>query len=255
MRRIFTLTVLCAAAVGCGQATSDVFYGTVGNPTGGKLVSIEVNSGNKVTITPIGEMGAFGCNALARSSDGTLYTVCGLGLFKPDQPQQLATVDPKTGRATTFGKGVTGLAVMSLEFAPDGTLYAVGDGNPASPTFNSLYTVDVKSGEFAPVGPTGVPAPDFFMDFAFDSSGTMYGATSRGLFTIDRKSGTATKVTDFVGGGDIMGLAYNADHNKLYATEYRPSNSAMYTVDTKTGFLTPVAAMGFPLAHGLVPSK
>jgi hypothetical protein len=52
-----------------------------------------------------------------------------------------------------------------------------------------------------------------------------------------------------------MGLAYNADHNKLYATEYRPSNSAMYTVDTKTGFLTPVAAMGFPLAHGLVPGK
>jgi hypothetical protein len=26
-------------------------------------------------------------------------------------------------------------------------------------------------------------------------------------------------------------------------------------VDTKTGFLTPVAAMGFPLAHGLVRGK
>jgi DNA-binding beta-propeller fold protein YncE len=73
------------------------------------------------------------------------------------------------------------------------------------------------------------------------------------LFTIDLKTGTATKVTDFVGGGDIMGLSYNAKQDKLYATDYKSPNSALYLVDTKTGFLTPMAAIGYPLSHGLVP--
>jgi hypothetical protein len=141
--------------------------------------------------------------------------------------------------ATTFGIVVDGLQVVALEFAPNGTLYAVGDTNPASSTFNSLYTVDEKSGTFTRVGSTGVPPPEFFMDFAFDSRGTMYGATGHGLFTIDPKTGTATKVVDFVGGGDISSLSYNAKQDKLYATDFKIPNSALYLIDTQTGFLKP----------------
>jgi DNA-binding beta-propeller fold protein YncE len=144
---------------------------------------------------------------------------------------------------------------MGLEFSPDGTLYAVGDANPASPTFNSLYTVDVKTGAFTRVGSTSAPAPEFFMDFAFDQKGTMYGATSHMLFTIDPKTGTATKVADFVGGGDIMGLSYDAKKNRLYATDWKAPNSALYLVDVQTGFLTPVGAVGYPMSHGLVPTS
>jgi DNA-binding beta-propeller fold protein YncE len=91
------------------------------------------------------------------------------------------------------------------------------------------------------------------MDFAFDSHGTMYGASSHELFTIDPKTGIATKVVDFVGGGDIMGLAYNAKRDKLYATDFKTPNSALYVVNTQTGFLTPMASIGYPLSHGLVP--
>ena len=145
--------------------------------------------------------------------------------------------------------------MMGLEFAPDGTLYAVGDANGASPTFNSLYKVDLTSGVFTRIGATGVPPPGFFMDFAFDRSGTMYGATSKELFTIDLKTGTATKVVDFVGGGDVMGLSFDANQDTLYATDWKAPISALYRVDIRTGFLTPVAAMGYPLAHGLVPSN
>jgi DNA-binding beta-propeller fold protein YncE len=168
--------------------------------------------------------------------------------------QQLSTIDPKTGHATLFGSEVYNLQVMGLEFAPDGTLYAVGDANRASPTFNSLYKADLKTGEFTRIGSTGVPDPEFFMDFAFDSRGIMYGASSHELFTIDLKTGTATKVLDFVGGGDIMGLAYNAKRDKLYATDFKTPNSALYVVNTQTGFLTPMASIGYPLSHGLVPA-
>ncbi len=264
-RTLFSLAVLCAFTLGCsGRAARSVdrFYGIVNSPAAdGKLVSIEIRDQNDVTITPIGTIGTYGCTSVALSSEGTLYSVCGPSDFADSQhkygcmtpgPQKLATIDPKTGRATMFGAPVEKLDVMGLEFAPDGVLYAVGDANPASPTFNTLYTVDPKSGTFTAVGSTGVPAPNFLMDLAFDARGTMYGASMFGLFTIDRKTGTATKVVDFVGGGVVMGLGYNAKQDKLYATDWKTPKSALYVVDTKNGFLTPMANIGYPLSHGLV---
>jgi hypothetical protein len=264
MRGILLIAVLYGSAIGCsgGARGVDRFYAIVNSPAAdGKLVSIDVRNPNEVTITPIGTIGTFGCTSVTLSREGTLYSICGPGNFVDTQhkyacmtpgPQQLATLDPKTGRATMFGEPVEKLNVMALEFAPDGTLYAVGDANPASPTFNTLYTVDQKSGRFTAVGSTGVPAPDFFMDLAFDARGAMYGASMFGLFTIDRKTGTATKVVEFVGGGGVMGLGYNAKQDKLYATDWKSPKSALYLVDTKTGFLSPMADIGYPLSHGLV---
>jgi hypothetical protein len=82
---------------------------------------------------------------------------------------------------------VPGLAVMAMAFGRNGTLYAVGDCNPApapsfectpgsDPTYNSLYKVNVKTGAFTRIGSTG--APQFFMDLTIDSDGTMLGETS-----------------------------------------------------------------------------
>jgi len=259
------MAMVCASTLGCSGSTArsvDRFYGIVNSPAAdGKLVSIDVRNQNDVTITPIGAIGTFGCASVALSKQGTLYSVCGPNDFVDSQhkygcmtpgPQRLATIDPKTGHATMFGAPVEKLNVMALEFAPDGTLYAVGDANPASPTFNTLYTVDQKTGAFTAVGSTGAPPPNFFMDLAFDTRGTMYGASMFGLFTIDRKTGTATKVVDFVGGGAVMGLGYNAKQDKLYATDWKTPKSALYVVDTKNGFLTPMADIGYPLSHGLV---
>src|SRR6476469_6325221 len=235
VRGILPMAVLCASTMGCSGSeagTADRFYATAGPEN--KLVSIQISDGSKVTITPIGATGTVGCGSVALSPDGTLYSVCGPGILGPGR-QQLAKIDPKTGHATLFGSEVFNLQVMGLEFAPNGTLYAVGDANGASPTFNSLYTVDLKTGEFTRIGSTGVPDPEFVMDFAFDKNGTMYAAGSHTLFTIDRKSGTATKVVDFVGGGDIMGLSYDAKKDRLYATDWKAPNSALYLVDVQTG--------------------
>jgi hypothetical protein len=245
------VALMYAVSAGCGTAREDAFYATGGD----KLLSISVGDGDKVTIREIGPLEP-GCGTLARSSTGVLYSMCGIGMGKPG-PQKLATIDPMTGKADVVGTLVEGLMVMGLEFAPDGTLYAVGDANGASPTFNSLYTVDLKTGAFTRVGSTGVPAPGFFHDFTVDSKGTIYGTTSQALYTIDPKTATATKVVDFVGGGGfgVMGLSYNAKQDRLYATEFKPVNSAFYVVDTQSGFLTPLAAIGHPFAHALVPQS
>jgi DNA-binding beta-propeller fold protein YncE len=246
--------LMCVALAGCaatGASRDDAFYATGGD----KLLSIHVSDADQVTISEIGPL-APGCGSLTRSATGALYSMCGEGMGKPG-PQQLATIDPATGKADVFGSLVEGLMVMGMEFAPDGTLYAVGDANPASPTFNSLYTVDAKTGAFTRVGSTGVAPPDFFHDFTLDANGTMYGSTSQALYTIDLETATATKVIDFVGGGGfgVMGLSYNTARDRLYATEFKPRNSAFYVVDRQNGFLTPLAATGHPFAHALVPAS
>jgi hypothetical protein len=119
----------------------------------------------------------------------------------------------------------------------------------ASPTFNTLYTVDQKTGAFTAVGSTGVQPPNFFMDLAFDARGTMYGASMFGLFSIDRKDRNGHEIVDFVGGSAVMGLGYNAKQDKLYATDYKTPNSALCVVDTKNGFLMPMPPSVTPVAR------
>src|SRR5713226_1643216 len=244
--------ILCAVSVSPVQA-NDFFYTTAGG--GADLIAIHGQNVHNITTTLIGATGGGNCVSLALSPWGTLYSMCGV-LFGE---QQLATIDRGDGHATVFGMGVSGLTVMSLEFGPDGTLYAVGNCNPGPtectpgpPTYNSLYKVNVGTGLFTRVGPTG--ATFFFMDLAIDSNGNMYGVTcplspSGGalstLYRIDLATGTATKVVDLVGSTSLMGLSFDRKNNKLYATDFYSINSARYLVDIKTGFLTPVATTGY----------
>src|SRR5215472_15278866 len=115
-------SVLAAAPEDEGQ-TRNLYYTVSFNPVAGssELFAIKV-TGNKVTSTDIGPMGAGGCGSLAMSPSGTLFSMCG-PLFGS---QQLSTVNTKTGQATPFGVPVAGLAVMSMTFGPNGVLYAIG---------------------------------------------------------------------------------------------------------------------------------
>src|SRR5438093_2873859 len=183
-----------------GDHARNLFYTTSGG--GAEVFAIKV-SGRKITTTDIGPTNGGNCASLVLSPSGTLYSMCG-PLFGN---QQLATIDPKTGRANLFGVAVPGLAVMAMAFARDGTLYAVGDCNPdanfectpdSDPNYNSLYTVNVATGALTRVGSTG--APQFFMDLAFDRNGKMFGVTTTDnpstvpavLYRLDPVTGKAT---------------------------------------------------------------
>jgi len=253
------LIILCALSVSPALA-GDFFYTTsgagTGAPNGAELVAIEV-SGGKVATTDIGPTHGGDCGSLALSPSGKLFSMCG-PLFGN---QQLATIDPKTGRADLFGIAVSGLSVMAMTFASDGTLYAVGDcnpdlnfecntsGSPPDPNYNSLYMVNVTTGAFTRVGSTG--APQFFMDLAFDRSGRLLGVTTTDnpstvpaiLYVIDPATGAASKIVNLVGSNLVMGLAFGRE-GKLLATDYAES-PGLYLVDPKAGFETAIAAVPF----------
>ena len=251
-----------SAPPGQGDA-GQLFYTTSGAgnglPNGAEIFAITVR-GSKVTTRDVGPTFGGDCGSLALSPHGTLYSMCG-SLFGT---QQLATIDQQTGQAHLFGVLISGLAVMAMAFGPDGTLYAVGGCNP-DPTFectpgpadyNSLYRVDVGTGAFTRIGPTG--APQLFMDLAFDRHGTMLGVTTTVnpsgtpavLYRIDPATGAATKLVNLVGSNLVMGLAFGRD-GKLYATDNFP-NSGLYLIDAKTGFETAIAALPFGFSSDLV---
>ena len=236
---------------------TNLFYTTAG--AGAEVVAINLR-GRRITTTDIGPTSGGNCASLALSPSGTLYSMCG-PLFGN---QQLATIDPTTGRATLFGAVVPGLAVMAMAFARDGTLYAVGDCNPnanfectpgSDPNYNSLYTVNEATGAFTRVGPTG--AAQFFMDLAFDREGHLFGVTTTVnpssvpaiLYRIDRATGTATKIVDLVGSNSVMGLAFGRN-GQLYASDFAP-NPRLYRIDIETGVETAIAALPFGFSSGL----
>jgi hypothetical protein len=155
---------------------------------------------------------------------------------------------------------------MAMAFGPNGVLYAVGDCHPdpttfecipgSDPHYNSLFTVNVKTGAFTRVGATG--APQFFMDLTFDRDGHMLGVTSTVnpsalpamLYRIDPPTGKATRLVNLVGSNSVMGLAFGRD-GKLYATD-NPQNPGLYLLDANTGFETAIAAVPFGFSSDLV---
>jgi hypothetical protein len=223
------------------------------------LLAIDVEKGTTTVIGPTGQPGSA---ALAITLDGkSAYTVVKSVMgFPPGvtgADAQLAKIDLATGAATLVGGLMGGnLSIMGLTFAPNGVLYAAGDFDPSSPTFNSLYTIDLTTGLATRVGSlgTGSTRSNFIMSFAWDSQGNMFGASRMALYRINRHRTTnaATKVVDFVGSSNVMGISMA--NGRLYAADFvgpLPTVSKIYAVNIETGVLTPLFDTGIAFVHNI----
>jgi hypothetical protein len=224
------------------------------------LLAIDVENGTTTVIGPTGQPGSI---ALAITPDGkAAYTIVkavkGFPAGVTGADAQLAKIDLATGAATLVGGRMGGnLSVMGMTFAPNGVLYAAGDFDPSSPTFNSLYTIDLTTGAATRVGSFGVGLmqSDFIMSFAWDSEGNLYGASMMSLYRIHRHRTTnaATKVVDFVGASKVMGIAIG-ENGSFYAADFvgpLPAVSRIYRVNIETGLLTPLVNTGIAFVHNI----
>jgi hypothetical protein len=179
----------------------------------------------------------------------TAYTI--VNTFDPTA--QLAKLDLRTGEATLVGSPHhQGLNIMGMTCSPDGTLYAIGQLGPTN--FNSLYTVDRKTGIASLVGSTGVKDQEpnfkgFLMALAFAPDGELYGANVSTLFRVNRKNGIATKLVDMTGVVSVMGLAIDED-GKFYVADWVPK-SKIYTLDPVTGMATSILETHLDYVHNI----
>lgn len=271
-RIAFTFLVsLSLLSLGVAQARSPVqpspLYAIDANDNALAVFSLKAPKTVRI-IGPIGTGG--GALALAFCPPGGLVAYTIANPFDPDQAQ-LATLNLVTGAATPVAgssplpAGQT-LDIMGMACSRQGTLYAIGqfflaDGT-LPPDFNSLYRVDLETGQATRIGSTGVldstdasGAFGFLMALAFAPNGRLYGANSAStLFSIDKSTGTATKLVDlYTAPGErlvgVMGLAIDS-RGTFYVADFVPG-SRVYTVDLKTGLATSTLNTGLDFVHNI----
>jgi hypothetical protein len=250
----FTFATLAALAVMVSPAKSaqqpTLLYATTPSADGTKLLAISLQAGR---VRIIGDIGFPNSASLAFCRPGGVqYTIT--DIFNPDAAQ-LATLNLGTGKATPVGSPLgQNLSIMGMTCSPDGTLYAIGQFNPADDDFNSLYTIDRETGFPSLVGSTGVGGPlpfsGFLMALAFAPDGTLYGVNVSSLFRVDPSTGHAEKVLDFSGVSMVMGLAIDgAGH--FYLCDYMEPTSSIYALNVITGVATPILDTGLPRVHNI----
>jgi len=233
-----------------------LLYGTAGiggtgQHLGTELVAFNLQAGS---IRTVGNVGYPDSRALAFCRPGGRpHTITNMG---NGGLAQLATLNLGTGAATLVGSPLgEDLKIMGVVCSPDGTLYAVGQTSSAHPNFNSLYTVDRKTGLATRVGSTnvfvatGAAFNGFIMALDFAPDGTLYGVNTKSLYTIDPSTGLAAKVADFQGVTMVMGLAIGKDWS-FYVSDY-VAQSKIYAVNQVTGAATPVLDTGLGFIHNI----
>jgi len=165
--------------------------------------------------------------------------------------RSLLALNATSGAATLIGTpdfGTPGepilLGLPGADFAPDGSLFVVTSDSSLD---NSLARINPATGALIQV--VGLLSPPDSLDVRdiaiHPQTGVIYASATLGpapLYSID--PGTALVTT--IGGTDIWGPLAFLNDGTLYMAQMNPQLPAgLYTVDTGTGALTPVA----PLTH------
>ena len=159
-----------------------------------RLFTIDVAAGTYSEIGPLTLDGSDAIQMLSMSiaPDGKMYALSNPS-NDPAGEKRFYRVDPATGNLEYLGSP----AIGAIEFAPDGTLYAVGA---------DLMILDPRDGStLQTIGPLDSQLVINELDFSED--GNLYG-TSRedGLHQINTTTGAATLLTGYLGENQVWSL-------------------------------------------------
>ncbi|MCH7838234.1 MAG: hypothetical protein IIC26_06970, partial [Chloroflexi bacterium] len=171
------VAILALAGVIRPVSTTTATTGNDAWTTGGNgttLARIDLKTGIAATV---GFSGFSQTWAAAFTPDGTLWTITNGFTISLSN---LATFNLSTGAATNVGSPMGTSNVIALEADAAGNLYAGG--------FNgSFYSVNKSTGQLTFIGNMGFPS---VMDFAFDSSGTLWAVDGcNRLYTVNPATG------------------------------------------------------------------
>lgn len=224
-------------------ATDGVCYGSTGVNDGGRLLTIDPDTGAGTLV------GASGVNALpglAINSAGEIYATDNL------LDSNLYRIDASTGAATFVGN-------MAIE-GPDGIAFDDNDVLYVTETYElgNLYTVDVTTAVPTLVGSLdGLPVDDNMTGLAFDPiDGTLYGSTGGStkpdtIYTIDKSTGAVTLVGSTGLGGSTPDLFFDDAGNLFGSKGGGGGSNTLISIDPLTAAGTAIGPIGFASVSGL----
>jgi len=144
------------------------------------------------------------------NGSGTLTAPMGGGtLYYFDHSNQLFTVNPSTGAATTIGAlGFTVGGAFDLDFAPNGQLYATSNGN--------FYQINTSTGAGTLLGNSGAQ-----LQALLAGDGNLYGFSGTNMYSINLTDGALTFVRSTPG---VLG---NFDDGTPVLTSSTPEPSTL----------------------------
>jgi hypothetical protein len=180
-----------------GTWANGTWFGAVNNSTAPyQFISVDTASGFR---TIIGDMGVNMTGLSYNPDDEMMYGVGYDGLSN----SQLYTIDMNTGSVTLVGDCGAGV-LTSLAINNAGQAYSVNI------TSDALGTIDLATGLFAAIGPTGFNAAGA-QDMEFDRENNQLYLTaydnSGWLGWVDTITGYVRKTGDFEGGARVTGFA------------------------------------------------
>jgi len=215
----------------------EVFYASTGNIDGGRIITIDLNTGSG---TLIGSTGLSAVPGLAIDSDGYIYGV-------EASTSSLYQIDATTGAAVFVAS--TGLSSLpAIAFDGNDVLYGLGV-DPLNFNFN-LYTINTSTGIPTLIGPAGSAS---WRGMAFNPiDGTLWASTSwEDIYVIDPETGTAT----FIGNTNLsMGMPdiQFDEQGILYGAAGGGSQTSdLVSIDQTTGTGTLIGSTGFSSVSGM----
>ena len=179
----------------------------------GHFYNVNVANASLTTITA--NSGGCYLGMDSEPATGTLWASCGSFLY---------TVDPATGRPLTT-RSINGSGdIFSISFAPDGTLYGLGNNN------GNLYIIDTATATATFIGTS---AQSIF-GLEFGPGGVLYGC-GFDLYQINPGNGAATDLGRLVTGRSALLTDLDfAPDGVMYGVTSQITSDSLYRIDLPT---------------------
>jgi hypothetical protein len=226
------------------SALPGVCYASTGNIDGGRLLTINLDTG---AGTLIGSTGLDAVSALAINSSGEIY---GIKTDTTTRIHDLYRIDASSGTAEFVAS--PGLYwIPAIAFDENEVLHALALDR-SSWTWN-LYTISTATGVPTLIGPTNLSVTLILSGMAFDpTTGTLWASTNgEEIYNIDINTGTAT-IIGTTGLGVRTPDILLDDEGNLYAVTGggRETINNLASIDKTTGKGTVIGPIGFTSVSG-----
>jgi hypothetical protein len=237
---LFSVAITSMASPAIEPARPGLCYASTGNDDGGRLITIDPDTGVGTLVGPASGTFSFGpAPGLAIDSTGEIFATDGF------YNTNLYRVDAVTGTDFVIGRsGVLDGWTEGIAFDDTDVLYGVSwEG--------VLFTIQTETGTDTTVGPT----ERFLVGLAFDpTDGTLYasaGARIDAIYTVDKGTGAATFIGSTGLGGSTPDLTFDAAGNLYGIKGGGGSTNHLISIDKSTGVGTVIGPIGFRSVSGL----